>query len=263
MCRLSGFTARDLDPAMKRLFWHQLMLVSNAEGQFDGTGMTDGELLLKCELPFSNFGADWVSQLRHDAIWVGHVRSASPNTAHTVLEAHPFVFDVGDTRLFAAHNGGIKGMPAASVGEPKVDSYQAFKLLIALLQEQRDFTPELINTWVSKFGVGSEWAFMFHYQDKLTIVRGVRPMCYMEFNDGIMFNTSYNVLLHMKEWVRLYWGKNYRIGKITEIADYQMTTLAIGSHAIELSALSKPVALPVFTGLYYKYDGKEHLIKRA
>jgi predicted glutamine amidotransferase len=265
MCRLFALTTTNLDPTMRRLFWHQLALASNADGQPHGTGMSDGTLIAKSHLPFVNYGTNWASILKPDAIWLGHVRAASQHTGRTMHEAHPFVFKLDNgSYLHAAHNGGITGMSEPEKDEPKVDSYQAFKLLVALLNKNKaELTQAVIDTWTSDFGIGSQWTFMLHYQGRLTVLRGVRTMYYMQLGNGLMFNTSHEVLLHVKEWINTYWYNKYVLGRIEEIKEYQMGTFDKASVAVKLVSLAKPAVTSIIDDTYYQWDGaSERILKR-
>lgn len=252
MCRLMGLTTTKLDVQVKRLFWHQLMLASNADGQRDGVGMTDGVAVMKSADPFLYYGSSWIKDLDVQRVWLGHVRSASRNTEISFRTAHPFMFELDNgQRLYAAHNGYINGMHI-DPGTPNVDSYAAFKILVELIKGGASMTPEIINTWSASFDVGSQWAFMFHHQDALTVVRGNREMYYMTLNDGIVFNTSLSVLLHLKEWIGEYFFKQHSIGKIMEIKPYHMCTVGVGSTEVSLAAIKPNKEAEIVSGLYYR-----------
>lgn len=270
MCRLSLDTAESIPLGMRRLFWHQLMLASNAENQRDGSGMTDGVHIYKSHMPFLNTGANWIPRLNKDAVWLGHVRSASRNTEISPYAAHPFRFTLADGRvLICAHNGFINGMAKSEIGEPKVDSYQAFKLLVVLLNASLidapsgNITTQIINAWTAQFGVDSEWTFMFYLDDVATIVRGNRSMFYMPINDGFIFNTSESVLLHLKEWITGFWPGDYILGKITKIDEFSLCHLKTTTVEFTPQKINAQAMTPIYdSALYYQYaDNTERLVK--
>jgi predicted glutamine amidotransferase len=262
MCRLSALTSLDMSTSMRRLIWHQLMLASNADGQRDGTGMTDGERMYKSHRPFLEYGEAWIAKLNIEEIWMGHVRAASRNTDITPLAAHPYSFITPQgSPLFAAHNGFITGMPEAEKGDPRVDSYTAFKMLLPLLSN--GLTSEAVNAWTADFGEGSQWTFMFHHEKCLTIVRGQRTMYYMQLNDGLMFNTQLSVLLHIKEWLHTYWAHLFTCGKIEEMKEWTMATIKPEQTKVVTEKITAPTPPPDYANYYIRYeDNKSELIKQ-
>lgn len=265
MCRLLALTATDIDAPMRKLFFSQLMLISNADGQRDGAGVTDGHSLYKSHYPYLVIGSEWIDKLNaENTIWMGHVRSASGGTDITPYAAHPFRFVLNDnSAIYAAHNGFIRDMPKSEGTEPRSDSYQAFKYLSALLNEQQyALTWDNINAWLALFGTNSEWAHMLHYQNKLFVLRGNRTMFYMRFGNGFVFNTSNTVLLHFKEWIHTYWRKYYTVGRIEELSAFQGVVVAPGSHDMTLTPLTKTPVSESYTDMYYRcVDAVEQIIK--
>lgn len=265
MCRLSAITTSALDPVMRRLFFHQVMLTSNADHQYDGNGFTDGTVVYKTASPFMHYGGEWLRHLDESKIWIGHVRSASQKTGHTTREAHPFVFMLPNgEQLMAAHNGFISGMEKPTPMEPQLDSYQAFKLFLPLLEKHNYvFTPALIDEWTALFGAGSEYAFMFSWRDTLHIVRGIRTMYALPILDGCIFNTSQPVLLHIKEWIQRYWQTRYELGKIEEIKPHQLVSITMGQRTFTAQSIAAPVLPPDILNKYYVWEnGAEHYNKQ-
>lgn len=255
MCRLSAFTTTNIDPVMKRLFWNQLMLVSNADGQSDGAGMTDGKTAMKSGWTYFDYGQEWVQHLTPGAAWLGHVRSASRSTESGSRAAHPYRFGVGNASLYAAHNGFItdtKDIPLQAF-EPRVDSYRAFTLLAAAMKPGDAITPELVNAWTAKFGEGSEWTMMLHYQDAVHVLVGNRPMHYMSFDNGFMFNTSAVVLTTFKTWILTYWQDRFKVGKITPMKQHTMARLHPGVSTFEVFDINPSPVAP-YIDKWYRDD---------
>lgn len=269
MCRMSAITATDVSVGMRQLFFNQLMLLAQTDdNQKYGAGVSDGVCSRKSSAPYSVRGMEWINQLDHKSIWMGHVRKASQNTGLTHYESHPFYFPLGADRwLYAMHNGGIYGFDARRILEPDVDSYRAFKELVPLMQDN-DYKLDVgvINAWTATFGDYSEWTFMFmQSHDKLTIVRGHRPMHYVTFGNGLIFNTSKDVLLSLKDWVTTFWRDEiYRMGKIESMAEFTMAEISVASKAFTMHNITKPPVLVFNPGRYITVknpvDG-EQLIK--
>ncbi len=232
MCRLMAISDTKHDAPVRRMVMHQLMLYSQADwNQNNGAGVTDGITGRKSPYTYANFGIDWLQHLTPGCIWHGHVRKASRDTALSTSESHPFLYRLHDgSRLFASHNGGVNGFTTRVQGEPDVDSHRAFKELVKLLDDARaeQVTSDIVNAWIDKFGVGSEWTFMLLHKDLLHVIRGNRDMHYATFGNGLIFNTSKDVLLNLKEWMSVFWGENYTMGNIVAIEPWKMVTIVPG-----------------------------------
>lgn len=253
MCRLMGMTGTRADLVMRRLFFHQLMLASVADdGQTDGAGYTDGNQFVKSGRSYLRWDTMHLQALSEDSVWMGHVRRASRHTALDTAAAHPYVFPIPNGYLFAAHNGTIYGTGEQEGDDPDVDSYRAFKRLATLMQETNgEVSADLINAWTAGFARGSEWTCMFMTnKNKLWIARGVRPMVFMTLNGGLVFNTSWDVMVQFKNWVR-FWGNQYEPGKITAIAEHSLVSADLNSQEMRIDALRKPVARQTDDGTVY------------
>jgi len=265
MCRITVDTCVRIDPSMRRLFFDRALLASNADGQHDGVGVTDGLVVSKTHSPYLHVGSGWLTGLANDRFWIGHVRAASRNTEISPHASHPFRFRLDDGRvLMAAHNGFIKDMPAAQGNEPKVDSYQAFKLLVALLNERGgDITAELVNAWTAQFGADSQWAFALELDGHVTLLRGNRELHYVSIDDnGFLFNTSPTVLLSVKDWALTYWGRMHKFGRITEIKAFQMVTVRAGTSVLVTQAINPQALSPSYEGMYiHQSETTDQLIK--
>lgn len=216
MCRLLGFTPSLANRNMRTLFFHQLMLQHQAEGQDDGAGVSDGRSIYKSGLTYSQIGLNWLPNLDHTTSWMGHVRKASRGTDRPSPQAsHPYYYK--DSGLIAMHNGFITGTGESDEGEPNVDSYRAFKKLSAMIGDG-DLSTSILNEWISGFGPYSEWAFMLKHKNELWTVRGVRPMFWMRLLEGYVLSTSIDSLVLFGDWVEMFWGKHYVLGQIKELS---------------------------------------------
>lgn len=261
MCRMTALTTVSIPTIMRRLVFNQAMIVSMSDGdQKDGAGMTDGYTMKKSVYPYLQQGSQWVAGLNPRSVWMGHVRSASRGTAVTHDTAHPFVLNLWDDHwLYAQHNGGIVGTGVTQQGEPDVDSYRSFKSLAQLMMEQKKSVPEpdIINTWVRGFGSGSNWAFMFMTDGgSVHLCRGSRTLCYMQLDDGLLINTSFDVLLFLKNWLRTYWPDVYTLGKITPLPEFSYAHVVPGVTEPEIIPLEKPVQIETLTDRYIRFTRK-------
>jgi hypothetical protein len=251
MCRMMAITDSHFARPYRELILDQLMLASFSDGYQDsGCGVSDGHEIRKAAQPYLVVGPMWHRSLADNSIWMGHVRRASRGTWLTPHEAHPFMFPLADgSTLIAQHNGFINGFDKRVAGEPNVDSYRAFKLLAELVTERRTINADLINSWISNFGEGSEWTFMLQHHGDLYIARGDRPMHFMSLGNGHVFATSIDVLLYVKNWIRSFWP-HFKPGKITAIAQYTFAHARHGSDELDIAPLTQPVKVDPQTDRY-------------
>lgn len=254
MCRLVASTDTKHAEAVRRMVFHQLMLYSQADGnQYNGSGVTDGVTGRKSPFPYADFGIDWLQHLAPNAIWHGHVRRASRDTSLSTNEAHPFYFRLHDgSRLFASHNGGVYGFNARINGDPDVDSFRAFKELVRLLDNAKSetITTEIVNQWIDKFDVGSEWTFMLTHKGLLHILRGNREMYAASFGNGYLFNTSKTVLMNLANWAATFWGEPFTIGEARAIEPWTYVTAAPGKRKLHLENIHEQKQPPLYQRMY-------------
>lgn len=209
MCRISALTATDIPRNKAALLFNDLMLRSNADAQPDGWGIyaSDGSVYYKGGTPYFVNTSAWfrgyMAQERGElssGIVIGHVRSASPNTARTIREAHPFCFlnDDQSTRFVGVHNGLITGTHehyTYQTNDPAVDSFRAFATLYDMLGQDDLITPNFIDDWMSKFTDDSAFAIGIIRNNVLYLFRNEKRLLHAAcIGNGYIINTSFEVL---------------------------------------------------------------------
>lgn len=207
MCRISVLTANRLSTSVRKAVFHSLMNYSFMEGQTDGAGFTDGQVIVKTDQGFPSLHALMISRLSPTRTWLGHVRKRSSGTDQTVDAAHPYEYRSGkaNERLILIHNGFITGTTALVGDATATDTFRAGRDLATML-DGRPLTQEIIENWVNGFSYGSEWSFGIWYQDTLHMVRGQRDLYAVQVGrdkHDLMINTSKTVLDHVSNYIAL------------------------------------------------------------
>lgn len=249
MCRLFASTDTNIPGPMRKLFFNQLAIYAQADGNHgDGAGVTDGTTVRKSAYPYTALGLQFLSDMREDTVWLGHVRKKSPGTELTPFAAHPFKFTrPNGSAIYAAHNGTLYGYDGV---ESKInsDSYKAFQQLVTELGDA-PITAKIIDTWTSTFDPGSEWTFMFTEDGAdLTIAVGHRDMCSLAFGNGQLFCTSGLALENLSEWAGTFWPKSYKFGKkIVRAPKFTLIRAKVGEAGWSSEPLdSNPATPPTF-----------------
>jgi predicted glutamine amidotransferase len=233
MCRLFALTFTDL-LEYKASWTDRLFLVSQTdEGQNDGWGITDGNELAKTQLMYSACTPLWMHTLAPTAPWMGHVRKASAGTGRTLLEAHPYQFDVHGASLYCAHNGKIDGTVWNNgTGIPNTDSYRAFLALSNMMNKNHHeaLTTHLLSEWLKEFTDTSQLAMLFHYHNQIVALRKDRSLHHMRIGNGYAVHTSKDVLEIFKRYIKIV--NNVDSGDIVEIPTNSMTVFEAGSDSI-------------------------------
>lgn len=215
MCRISLITDTTTPRRNRAMLMHDMMLRSNAEAQFDGWGVyfprTDALGYYKGAGSYLRAQSHWLDHFVNDTadgMLLGHVRSASPNTARSQHESHPFVFVNEDksVRLVGAHNGMFNGSYEGYVylhGDPSVDSFRVFSSLSDML-DGREITAELIDTWISQYEEDSAFAITILQNDRAYIFRNTkRELHIAQLGSGFIMNTSPDVLEGTRAYARV------------------------------------------------------------
>lgn len=243
MCRLTAITATDIPPQVKAFMLNDLMLRGNADdAQHDGWGIaTEHEILRKSALSYWSSSPDsWMPRAEQlSSLVIGHVRKASLNTHRTLLESHPYEFEVeGGSRLTIAHNGLILGFPyiynTGTAAEPNTDTFRAAKVLAETLQHLSAVNPnqgvdkEVVESWASQFTTGSAYVFMIMYRGRLVVVRGpaTRTMHLAQLGNGYVLHTSKEAIAAFGGLAATY---GYPIGEIYAMKEHTVLTFSPGS----------------------------------
>lgn len=211
MCRLVAVSSHFQNSGNKVLLFDMLMARAQADqNQIGGAGITDGKNIVKSgdQYSYGTYDGWYHGNFDGSRAWMGHVRKPSSGVAKPSNEAaHPFHFP--DTGLIGAHNGFItQAVPSAPEdGIPYVDSYYTFAALNALLKKHGKVTKDVLNEWIGGMGPGSEYTFMFYYADELWVLRGIRPMYYVNLNGGRVYCTSTEAIHSVISFTSALWGK--------------------------------------------------------
>lgn len=229
MCRISALTATDLPRREGAMLFHDLMLRANADAQPDGWGIFASEdgYLVKSGNPYFACRSTWLQhyveaeRAETAGILLGHVRAASPHTARTIKESHPFLFlnDDKTIRFVGAHNGAITGTHhhyTWRAGDPNVDSFRAFTVLDQLLAAGNDLTAGLVDEWMSRFNEDSAFAIGIVHNGRLYLFRNSRRVLHAAaVGNGYLINTSHEILAATADYaehsLRLAVGKPFVI----------------------------------------------------
>lgn len=196
MCRLCAMTSSAAVSAELKLnVMHEIMLRTSRDegGQNDGWGVTDGRNIWKSPIPYFEDVPTWIHKAETDRFLISHVRRASTNTQRTVLENHPYAFDINGEALIAAHNGWMEAATWKDwrAGSPQTDSWRALNDLANFLREGEEPSPELFNKWLSMYSTGSHYAFLLLWRNELLAIRGnTRTLHLLPVADGYLLHTS-------------------------------------------------------------------------
>lgn len=222
MCRLLLISDTTEDLAFRQAVLTHMMTIATADGdQTDGWGITDGIYAARASWSFLRQGANAIHEFRNaDRMMLGHVRKASRGTSITPNEAHPFRFDNHAAPFWLAHNGYVNETGSSANNEPNSDTYRVGRRLETLLGGQL-ITTDVLTDWACEFGHRSEYAFMIMQGDTAHVIRGQRPMSYMQFGKGCIFATHRLILENLVEFLR-YWDRKIA----PEIVDLEENTIA-------------------------------------
>lgn len=226
MCRLLLKTNKvALDAGMGVMLFETLLMRSlGDDNQAFGTGVSDGRQVYKSgrsalSLPL----VTWIQDLDVKETWFAHLRKPSRGVeSASTRAAHPFLFK--DTGLIGAHNGFVANvLPDVEGDDPYVDSFYALKRLNDELVKGTPLSASLVNAWIEQFGPGSEFTMMLMYKHSAYIVRGVRPMYYIDLNGGRIYATSLPAILSTIEVTEALWPTYFKWGKkVHEVYDHTL-----------------------------------------
>jgi len=205
MCRLAAITNGGMNPDLRRMFAALMLTGAETEGNNDGYGISDGNMVWKTSRTVDDTGYNPLSRLDHNSSWLLHTRAASRglrNDDH--VDNHPYIMtdSNGHWMFVGAHNGFVRSdhftHDTLLDTEPKTDSYQAMLLLryIMLHSGSPIITDSIIHTWINQFESTSEFSFMLQDRRGLIVIRGNRPMYRVNINGTWLFNTSANILMN-------------------------------------------------------------------
>lgn len=244
MCRLCAVTATDL-PTLDLI--DRFMLLNQLdEGQFDGCGISNGDVITKSALPYcatmlAHFNDDFAM---NNGI-IAHVRKASPQTGRTRDESHPWEFDIAGKKLIAAHNGYFMGTGWSAAGEPNSDSWRAFKKLAELLNATDDkiISKSVFEEWLANYEELSTIGLLLMYDGEIYVYRHSKPLFISEFGNGYVINTGAKPLVMMAEYIRQrFWGEASMIDPVAipENTLLRMKPAEKDIHITELNVVWKP-----------------------
>jgi len=209
--------------------------------QKSGWGVSDGEQIIKNGKPYSSGGWQGVSRLNPDNVWIGHVRAASPNTAISNKEAHPFALANG---FVGVHNGFFDGTDKSEfkAREPDSDSYRAFASLSYLMQANTDNIISIVESqWLPRFYQGSKFVvgianariinFFRHDED--------RTLFYARVGNGFLICTTLDMIEFVRDRAVRY---NIVVGQTREINTYSAYVFLAGSSLVQNQELDYQLA---------------------
>lgn len=232
MCRLCAMTETGTGPVQRAMLMDRMLLLNNADSvaQRDGWGVSDGVKVFKDKASYRNYDpTPWMDGLANNKIWIGHLRNASLNTTLDQESAHPYQFP----HFTAAHNGVFQGSHKA-VGSltdvenvVNTDSWRAFYKLNQLIGEGKTIE-ECVDSWSSLFEDTSAFVCLILQENILHIVRGPknRELYYVQFGDGLIFNTDDVVLKNMGSYLE--WVTGEKLGAVQEFPELHYAQLERG-----------------------------------
>lgn len=253
MCRLLMLTDTTENIRFRQmLFAHLMTLAAADEAQTDGWGVTDGVTAARAGWTFLRRGINHVRRLQGDGILLGHVRKASRGTSITSNEAHPFRYENNGRPFWLAHNGYITGTGGPLKDEPDSDTYRVGKRLEKALGGGA-IDGDVLTDWANQFGYGSEYAFMMLQDGVGHIIRGQRPMAYMQIGRGYFFATKPELLENLATFIA-FWAPWYE-PQITEVEPMTYIRVRINEplEAYKLEAKNLAARKP----LWLQFNGKE------
>jgi hypothetical protein len=256
MCRLCAITATDFGDAsiptsFKAQLVHECMMRSAHDelGQKDGWGVTDGHKIWASTNWYLESAPHWLPSIRQDGIIISHLRKASGGTGRTLQENHPYRFTIGAERLYAAHNGFFAGTNWEhwNTGDPATDSWRALNDLALLMTERHtdEIDASLVNDWLSKYEVGSHYAVLLWWRNRLYAIRGrTRTLAALPIGNGYLLHTNIDVLHIMRRYVAALYEVETREPVI--IKDDRLVRFEMGNPEVIVSELH-PTHKAVYT----------------
>lgn len=262
MCRIVAINRLSLEQigVNPQFVFHALMLSGQAEGQYDGCGISDGRLVWRSGARYTETSLSGkIKELRSN-IWLGHVRQASAGTERGSSAAHPYMIKDHVNYVIGAHNGVFR------LKKPRTkstDSEEFFHMMfenrhaiesskeLEKLLKQAECVADMTQ---SKYAV----AYFVNRPDHLFVFRNSERELYMiEDGKGKWFalHTSEFALSNLCE----FFGMDFVIRHIPINSLWQFTPEGYFFDSLDLPEY-KPTFDSVYVGGYRKWEfsGVDH-----